>query len=958
MQKKALVGFVLMIFSMNLMAQTSSYKLKNGLTVILNEDHLQSSVFGCVVVKSGSKDDPADATGLAHYLEHVMFKGTTELGTTNWEAEKVHYNKIISLYDDLASTSAEEAKQIQKEINKESIEAGKYTIANEFSNIVQSMGGTSLNASTGYDMTQYFNIFPSGQMQAWLELYSHRFINPVFRGFQAELETVYEEKNMYSDSPFSVLFEQFNQAYYGEKHPYGRPILGFSEHLKTPCLSKLIDQYYKYYVPKNMALILSGDFNSEDVKGLISETFGKWESKPVPEKTPMVMSEIKGKKKVKLKLTPFPVALWGFPAVPTNHEDETAIEIACMLLSNSNQTGILDKYVIEGDIQSVSVNLSAKTEDGLIQFIAVPTFDFNQLIYTSLSSNEKLIFKGIDKLNAGDFEDWVLEAIKDNMCREYDLAIESNISTGRILTSVFAGNQTLEDFNNYKTDVKSITKERIIEVANKYFGDNYLAVFSDLGKPKKDKLTKPELDPIEPAHGEISNFFDKINQIGFTADEVKYLDFTKDVRREKLGDKVNMFYAKNPKNEIFTLTLKYGAGSNEIPTIGLATNLMNKAGIMAEFTPHELKKEFSKISCSCNFYNSESYTYVQLQGKEENLAQACKLLSKTYILPALDDKQMNSLLGSMVGSRRIEKNNKESQAEALQEFLYYGKNSPSLTRLTKVELLELTQSSLAADFIKATQYETSVHYTGQKSFDEVREILTNNLAFPSGLSDSKSPYIRPVKVHNENIIYFLNNKDARQSDVFLMLNGTNYNLEERPYIDAFNQYFSGGFNGIVLQELRELRSFAYTAYANYSTPALSDNPSYLGGFIGVQADKTSDALEEFVKLLKDLPQKPERMDNLKKYLKQASASNRPSFRRLSQVIESWEKIGFTEDPIKQSILCYNDMSFEDIMTFYKSHIQNKPIAIAIVGNKKLIDMKKLEKFGKIKYISSGKLFKN
>ena len=180
------------------------YKLDNGLTVMLNEDHNETSVFGAIVVDGGGKRDPKDATGIAHYLEHLLFKGTSKMGTVDYETEKIYLDSIEVLYDELASKEKDrERVKIQKEINRISIKAAEYAIPNEFDRLIEGMGGTGLNAGTGSDFIYYFNSFPSTQIEKWMEVYSHRFLDPVFRLFQAELEIVYEEKNRAMDNPVS-----------------------------------------------------------------------------------------------------------------------------------------------------------------------------------------------------------------------------------------------------------------------------------------------------------------------------------------------------------------------------------------------------------------------------------------------------------------------------------------------------------------------------------------------------------------------------------------------------------------------------------------------------------------------------------------------------------------------------------------------------------------------------------
>ena len=246
------------------------YTLENGLTVMLNEDRNETSVFGAVVIDGGGKRDPSDATGIAHYLEHVLFKGTSKMGTTNYAKEKVYLDSIEVLYDELSKKKDKKTRlKIQRHINDLSVKASEYAIPNEFTRLIEGMGGTGLNAGTGYDFIYYFNSFPSAQIEKWVDLYSHRFLDPVFRLFQSELETVYEEKNRAMDNPFRV-FNETSRKYFFKNHPYGQQtILGSVEHLKTPSLSKMKEYYNKYYVPNNMHLLIAGDFDKRDVKKLI-----------------------------------------------------------------------------------------------------------------------------------------------------------------------------------------------------------------------------------------------------------------------------------------------------------------------------------------------------------------------------------------------------------------------------------------------------------------------------------------------------------------------------------------------------------------------------------------------------------------------------------------------------------------------------------------------------------------
>ena len=327
------------------------YKLDNGLTVMLNEDHNETSVFGAIVVDGGGKRDPKDATGIAHYLEHLLFKGTSKMGTVDYETEKIYLDSIEVLYDELASKKKDrERVKIQKEINRISIKAAEYAIPNEFDRLIEGMGGTGLNAGTGSDFIYYFNSFPSTQIEKWMEVYSHRFLDPVFRLFQAELEIVYEEKNRAMDNPFRIFYETFRK-YFFKKHPYGQQtVLGSVEHLKNPSLRKMREYYDKYYVANNMYLIIAGDFNKREVKRLIKEKFEKIKKGQNIEPIDIVEAPFEGKEIVDLAMTPYRMVRMGYRTVKPNHDDAVVLDVIKNMFNNSSRTGLLDKLTADNKI--------------------------------------------------------------------------------------------------------------------------------------------------------------------------------------------------------------------------------------------------------------------------------------------------------------------------------------------------------------------------------------------------------------------------------------------------------------------------------------------------------------------------------------------------------------------------------------------------------------------------------
>ena len=170
--------------------------LDNGLRVFLTENHERPEVFGAVVVNTGAKNDPADNTGMAHYLEHMLFKGTQALGTTDWAAEQGHQAQIEALYEQLRGADDATRARVQGEIKQALLQTYDHVVPNELDQLLRQLGGRGVNAFTSYDETVYHNTFPASAVDAWLEIYAHRFVDPVFRLFPSELEAVYEEKNL------------------------------------------------------------------------------------------------------------------------------------------------------------------------------------------------------------------------------------------------------------------------------------------------------------------------------------------------------------------------------------------------------------------------------------------------------------------------------------------------------------------------------------------------------------------------------------------------------------------------------------------------------------------------------------------------------------------------------------------------------------------------------------------
>ena len=933
--------------------ELKQFKLDNGLTVILNEDHTRPEVFGLVVVKAGGKNDPKGATGMAHYQEHMLFKGTQEIGTTNWDKEKVHIDNIFKLYDDLGNTKdTAERRKIQLKINQESLNANEYAIPNEFDKIVKSMGGTSMNANTGSDRTVYFNAFPPSQIEKWLDLYSHRFMNPVFRGFQSELEVVYEEKNLYSDMFQTQLIEDFNKNFF-KNHPYGQQTLvGTVDDLKNPSLTKMFDFFKTYYVANNMALVIVGDFDSDKIIPIIKEKFGRLKSGNIPKQEVYKEENFNGREYVEAKLTPIKIGILGFRTPPNAAKDEIAMKVCNRILSNQNQTGLLDKLSIDNKLLAAMILPIQYNDYGSTLVLMIP-----KIIGQSLEDAEKLVLDEFKKVKNGEFEDWMLEAMKKELYNEYQQNLESFENKAVIIGEAFGQNRSMDEFSSYLPLLTKITKEDIVRVANSYYGDNYLAYFSKMGFPKKVKIDKPGYKPVVSNTNAESSYVKYLKSIPAYDFTPKFVNFNTDITEQTIVSGHQLYYVKNPVNDIFSLEIKYGIGDIKMPSLKYACQLMNVSGVK-NMNITAYKAEFSKIGCSYSVSSDDSYVSIHLEGLEENFNQALSLINKLLSEPVLDKEKLKMVVEGEKSTRKMEKSEPDNVADALFSYVKYKEKSEFIDRLSMKQIKGLNTDSLVADFIKSTKYEAQYHYVGTIKVENVISLIKDKLSPNSNTNKSESPVIKPIEEYSNNIIYLVNKKKAAQSKIYLLANAKNYDKSQEPFIDAFNLYFGGDFSGLVLQEIREYRSLAYGAGARYAIPQKANNKAIFYGYVATQSDKTIEALSVFDTLIRTMPEKADRMEMIRTYLSESAISSEPNFRDLSKQVLKWKLRGFEIDPAEEKIPVYKNMEFKQIYDYYKNNVQNQPLVIAIVGDKSRINMNDLKKYGTIIEIKEKSLFKD
>lgn len=934
----------------------TTHILKNGLTLWLNEDHSQPKVFGAVVVKAGAKDCPN--TGIAHYFEHMMFKGTDKIGTTNYEQEKVLLDQIAEKYDELAETKDKAARRaLQLEINALSVKAAEYVVPNEFNRLISQYGGTKLNAGTSLDFTVYFNTFSPQYMEQWAEINSERLINPVFRLFQNELETVYEEKNMYADQIGGISVERLKERYFAP-HPYAYPVIGSTENLKNPRLSEMRRFFEEYYVASNMGLILCGDFKIAEVLPILERAFSRIREGQNPKRKVIPLPKFNGKEKMKLKV-PIPfvkMMALGFRGIPANHPDEIALKLAISLLNNANGTGFLDKLSIEHKVMATIVVSEAMNEAGILAIFVIPKFFFQ-----TYAAAEKLIWNAIERLKAGEFSEEVFQSLKLEQKRDYVSALENVNTRAQIMVQVFSHGKTWDDYLAELTKIDKLSREDIITVAKKYFVKDYLYVTKTTGRYKKDNLPKPGYVPVRPQSSlNKSDFAKQLEKLPVSQQFPRFIDEKAySIVTFSLSKWVNLYVVKNPVNDIFSLDLIYGIGTLEKPLLTPLANYLHFIGTEKE--DFDLfRNRLQVLGSTLTFEATDTDFIVHITGFDANMQETIALVGSFMQNPKADKKQMHQVVNDMRVGEQAFRNSADSLGLALIERVTFGERSRFLQKPTLKEIRQIKGSELLALFQEIQQYACEVHYCGNRPIEEIRKLTEHYFRLQEIMYPSGYPCMRPLVVYESPCVYFLNKEDVSQSIVYAYILGKPiYNMIERAVSKLFSEYFGGDMSSLMFQEIREFRSYAYRVNGYYYTPSRLSRgcPGYFRALFSTQNDKTIDAMTIFKNLIERMPDRPECIDAVKQNIQNEVNNAFPSFRRLSTRVAKYRREGFDSDPNRELLANISHMQMTDIRRFYEEQIFGKPIVFAIVGNKKLVDLKKLAVFGEVIRVKQKDIFR-
>jgi predicted Zn-dependent peptidase len=931
------------------------YTLDNGLKVYMTVNKETPRIQTYIAVRVGGKNDPAETTGLAHYFEHLMFKGTQQFGTRNYDQEKPLLDEIEQLFEVYRKTTGEaERKEVYHRIDSVSYEASKLAIPNEYDKLMSAIGANGTNAYTGFDMTVYTEDIPSNQVENWARIQADRFEHNVIRGFHTELETVYEEKNMSLTSDSRKVYEAVLSTLFPD-HPYGtQTVLGTQENLKNPSITNIKKYHDIWYVPNNMAVCLSGDFNPDEMIAVIDKYFGHLQPNeslpplPATHENPLtapVVKEVLGLDAENITIG------WRMPGV--NSKENDLLELVGEVLNNG-KAGLIDVNLLQE--QKV---LSSYAGNYTMADYSAFVLNGRPKQGQTLDEVKDLLTGEVEKLKKGEFKEDLLEAILNNYRLSRMSQLEYNSARADMFVSSFINRTDWKDEVESLDRLARVTKQDIVDFANRYFGDNYAVIYKREGKdPNEKKIEKPSITPIETNRDATSAFLTELREAAanVTPIEPVFLDFDKDLQKLQTKTGIPVLYRQNTTNDIFSLLYVFDMGNENDKVAGTAFQYMKYLGTSTR-SLKEINEEFYKLACYFNVSPGTDRTYVTLEGLADKMPQAMALFEELLADAQADREKYDNLASDILKSRADAKLNQSRNFSALLQYAVWGPQSPSTNVLSTEELQHMDPAQLTDRIHHINTFEHKVLYYGPDKPNDLLAAIEKYHKVPETLSPIPAGVEFKQQLTTENQV-LLAQYDAKQIYFAAVSNrGEKYDPAIQPTVDMYNEYFGGGMNAIVFQEMREARGLAYSASAYLISASKLKHPSYIyRAFIATQNDKMIDAMKAFDDIINNMPESPKAFDLAKDALIARLRTDRVTKSEILWSYLSAQDLG--EDTDRRKVLYEQapSMTLEQIKAFQEKWVKGRTYTYCVLGDEKDLDLKSLAGYGPIRKLTKEEIF--
>lgn len=927
--------------------------LDNGLKIYMTVNKEEPRIQTYIAVRSGGKNDPRETTGLAHYFEHLMFKGSELSGTQDYAAEKPMLDEIERMFEQYRTiTDPEERLAFYRKIDSVSYEASKIAIPNEYDKLMSMIGSRGSNAWTSQDETVFTEDIPSNQIDNWAKIEADRFRHNVIRGFHTELEAVYEEKNMSLTSDTEKLFEAL-QAGLFQKHPYGlQTVLGTQEQLKNPSITNIKEYYKTYYVPNNIAICVSGDFNPDEMVATIKKYFGDWKPNPsIPELTyepedPIttpIVKEVFGQEAEMAAIG------WRLPGARDLATTAVA-DIASSILSNG-RAGLID-IDINQQQKALMMEAGNSTQPDYSMFLAMGMPKQGQ----SLEEIRDLAFTEIARLAAGDFDDSLIESTVNNIKLGKMRQLESNRVRANLFVDAFISGIPWKDACRDIERYEAVKKEDIVAFAKEYLSpESCVIVYKRQGEDTSiQKMVAPAITPIETNRDKSSTFLTEIQNSPVKPIEPVFVDFSKDMSEFGLVQGVNVLYKKNELNDIASVEFVFNRGLCEDPALDVAVDYIQYLGIPG-MSAAEIGARFYALACSFNAGVDDHTTTFSVSGLSENVPEAVKLMESLIFSAIADDAVLEGLKADLLKNRSDAKNSQDACFSELLNYLIQGPEYIKQSTLTDAALKGLEAEGLLGKIRDLYGKGHEILYFGPQSAEEAKTMLadchktgSNPEVLPENysaarLTPEKEVLLVPYKANNFYYMQFSNR-------------GEKFDRTSTPSMNLFNEYFGGGMNSLVFQEMRESRGLAYSANARISAPAYPDGNYSFNAFIASQNDKLQKAVETFDMIINDMPEAEQNFVIAKEGILSRMRTQRTRGMSVLYSYRNCRRMGLSEPQDKEVFEKIQSLTLADVKSYQEKWIKDRPYIYGILGDPADLNISFLKTLGPVKLVSTEEIF--
>lgn len=929
-------------------ARTRVYTLKNGLRVYLSVNKDEPRINTNIVVRAGSINDPEGLGGMAHYFEHLMFKGTDEIGTVDWEQEKVIIDSLSVLFELHRNTRSPNKKaEIYEAIDKLSYRASQFAIPNEYKQLLSIIGASETNAGTSYEYTLYKNEIPANELDRWLTLEFERFSDPVLRLFHTELETVYEEYNMMQGMDEMRAMNALMEALF-EHHPMGKSIIGTSEDLRNPSMKGIVKFFETWYVPNNMAIILSGDLDPEDAIKKIDGTFGKMSSKPLPE---INFHEEKS------LVSPVVKTIYGhehemfnmaFRFEGITSDDRLYVSMIDMMLNNAH-AGLIDLDLVQQQrVFKAGCTPRFYSDYGIHFFYGAPRFGQN------LDETRIMVLNEIEKIRQGEFETWLMDAVVNDLRLQQLRLLESNDRVRFYLQSFVAGN-TLADELSFLDRLNRLTKAEVVAFAREHYKENYVVVNKLNGTPRSlENIEKPRITAAMINRDLQSDYLNKFrNQVSKPL-VPEYLDLESAIGKEQLEDGLELKYIKNENNDLFTLMYITEIGKDQDPELALAMEYLPYLGTN-RYSPEEIREAFYRLGISLKTSVKEDISYIYLSGLERGLHPGIELLEHLIQNAKVEEEAFDNLIDGVLKQRENQKKDPKMIREAMMAYGKYGEHSAFRNILSEDELREIKPEKLVDRIKNLSDFKHTIFYYGSKSVYEMKKLLSKVHNVPKVLKDVPVPkdYIS-LDFSKPRVL--LLDRPSEQVEVLFLAKDKQFDAKTFITSSIFNAYYGDKMSSVVFQEIREAKALAYYATASFATPGKANEDFFIEGIVITQTDKMKEAVASMSALLSEMVVSENSYafacDNIRKEIQ----SERIVKTDIFWTCQENKRLGLNYDYRRQKYKAAETLTLDDMQVFFNNHIKGKNYTYLIIGNKDEMDLETLNSIAKIEELTLEQIF--